>query len=140
MIFWKIGVLLYSNLFIVGKMNQFMLFVLWEAEKKSVLFRRRSDLCPMCLHFYHKTQGIILSGTGTITKFELGCYSLSKKTGTNTLCTFHAPNVSFDKVIKASVFCKTRNLKNLFKYTKLLHINYPNNTRDRETCSTKPRR
>lgn len=110
------------------------------AGQKSVLFMRRSDLCLMCLHCYHKTQGIILSATGTKTKFELGHYSLRKNSGTNTLCTFHDPKVSLEKTMKASVFCKMRNLKHVFKYTKLLDINHPNNTRDRETGSTKPHR
>lgn len=106
----KTGVLLYSNLFTVGKTNQFMLFVLWEVGQKSVLFRRRSALCLMSLHCYHETQGIILSVTGTGTKFELGHYLLSKKTETNTLCTFHVPNISLFGAIttKASVFCQTR--------------------------------
>lgn len=64
--------------------EQFMLFVLWEAEQKSELFRRRSDLCLMSLYCYQKTPGVVLSVTGTIPKSEPGHCSLGNNSGTNT--------------------------------------------------------
>lgn len=58
--------------------EQFMLFVLWKAEQKSELFRR-SDLCLMRLHCYHKAQEVVLSET----KSELGHCPLGNKSGRN---------------------------------------------------------